>query len=206
MKTAIIHITLVCFALSLHGESLFHQEKGLGPGDKVDDFSLTGIDGNTVSLSDYMNKKGVIIIFTSNSCPFATGYEERMIALHNKYAREGFPVIAINPNDEKQQPGESMEKMIIKSETAGFPFPYLKDDIQLCRIFGASRTPEVYLLQKDGETFRVAYTGAIDSQPIRTNGPNTRYLENALSSLLRGETPDPAVIPAVGCTIKNKRN
>ncbi len=104
----------------------------LNPGDLAVGFTLKNVDDSEVSLSDYMDQKGVIVVFTCNPCPFANAYEQRIIQLHNKYADQGFPVIAINPNDEKLSPEDSMEKMKIRAEEKEYPFPYLKDE---CRSF-----------------------------------------------------------------------
>jgi len=202
MKNNFLNLAAVVFAVSLAIRAFPCSGQVLGPGDMVPGFSLPDVSGRLVSLSDYVNEKGVIIFFTSNSCPFATGYEERMVALHRRYAPEGFKVIAINPNDEKQQPEESIEKMKTRSVSAGFPFPYLKDRSGVCNSFGANRTPCVYLLERYGNGYRVVYTGAIDSQPIKTSAPNERYLENAIRSVLKSEPPMPARTDAVGCTIK----
>src|SRR5580765_7779636 len=70
-------------------------------GDEVNDFSLKNVDGKMVSMSNYKDAKGFIVVFTCNHCPFAQAYESRIMALDNKYASKGFPVLAINPNDPK---------------------------------------------------------------------------------------------------------
>ena len=84
---------------------------GYEVGDKAEDFSLKNIDGNMVSLADYKEAKGFIVIFTCNHCPYAKLYEDRIIALHTKYEPLGYPVIAINPNDPTVQPEDSFENM-----------------------------------------------------------------------------------------------
>ena len=75
---------------------------GYTVGSSVSDFSLKSIKGKNVSLADYKDAKGFIITFTCNHCPYAKAYEDRIIALNKKYAAEGYPVIAINPNDAVQ--------------------------------------------------------------------------------------------------------
>ena len=78
------------------------REAGYEVGDLVTDFKLKNVDGKMVSLADYAQARGFIVVFDCNTCPFSKGYNDRIVALHKKYAERGFPVIAINPNaDEK---------------------------------------------------------------------------------------------------------
>lgn len=178
---------------------------GVNPGDKAPDFSLKNVDGKTVSLSDYSNEKGAIVVFTCNPCPFAVAYEQRIIQLHGKYASKGYPVVAINPNDDKVSPEDTFDKMKERSADKDYPFPYLKDETQkVYQAYGATRTPHIYLLKNDGGTFRVAYIGAIDDNAMDASGVTERYLEDALAAVMAGNKPDPATTKAVGCTIKTR--
>ena len=63
-----------------------------------------------VSLSDFKNVKGYIVVFTCNHCPYAKAYEDRLIAINDKYSKQGYPVIAINPNDPSAEPEDSFMK------------------------------------------------------------------------------------------------
>lgn len=180
----------------------------LEPGDKAVDFTLKNVDNKMVSLSDYSDKEGVILIFTCNSCPFSIAYEDRIITRHDFYAPKGYPVIAINPNDESISPDDTFEKMQQRAKEKAFPFPYLKDVTQeVYKAYGATRTPHVFLLKNEGGTFRVAYIGAIDDNPNATHRKdiNNLYLENAIAKIMKGEDPDPAVVKAIGCTIKTRK-
>ena len=85
------------------------QNQGYDIGDVATDFKLKNIDGNTISLSDFKEAKGFIVIFTCNTCPYAVAYEDRIEALNKKYAPKGYPVIAIMPNNVKTKPGDSMK-------------------------------------------------------------------------------------------------
>src|SRR5678815_1076228 len=79
---------------------------GYKVGDTVKDFQLKNIDGKMVSLADYKNTKGFIVIFTCNHCPYAKAYEQRVIALDKMFSSKGYPVIAINPNDPNTVPDD----------------------------------------------------------------------------------------------------
>ena len=93
----------------------------LKPGDKSVDFTLKNVDNTMVSLSDYSDQEGVIIVFTCNPCPFAQAYEERIIKTHNYFAPRGYPVIAINPNDETISPDDTFIKMQKLAEEKEYP-------------------------------------------------------------------------------------
>jgi peroxiredoxin len=177
---------------------------GLDIGDTAPDFKLKNVDGKMVSLADYKDVKGYIIIFSCNHCPFVIKYEERMIELHNEFAPKGYPVIAINPNDPEIQPADSFEKMVEKANEMNFPFAYLFDDGQkVFPQYGATRTPHVYLLDKNR---KVKYIGAIDDNVESASKVENQYLVNAIIAIENGETPDPATTKAIGCSIKVKKN
>ncbi len=174
--------------------------KAYSVGDIAEDFSLKNVDGNIVSLSDYRDARGVIVIFTCNHCPFAQLYEQRIIDLHRTFDPLGFPVIAINPNSPKIIPEDSFEKMQERARQKHYPFAYLFDEKQtVYPKFGATRTPHVFVL--DGNRV-VRYIGAIDNNPEDPNSTTQRWAENAVYALLRGEMPNPDRTKSVGCTVK----
>ncbi len=198
MKKTILIFSLFFAAIVMLGA-------GLEPGDNAVDFTLRNVDGSTVSLSDYSDQKGVIVVFTCNPCPFAKAYEQRIIQLHHKFGPEGYPVVAINPNDDQVSPEDTFDKMKARSAERDFPFPYLKDETQeVYRAYGATRTPHIYLLENRNGKFKVAYVGAIDDNAMDASAVTTRYLEDAIGALLAGNAPDPATTKAVGCTIKTR--
>jgi len=176
---------------------------GLKPGDKATSFTLMNVDSTSVSLSDFNDQKGVILVFTSVPCPFSKAYEQRIIDLHNRYADLGYPVIAINSNNPEISPQDSFFHMQVRAREKVYPFPYLKDSKEeICKAYGATRTPHIFLLEKKGDGFRVAYTGAFDDNSLDARSVANRYLENAIHALTLGETPDPASTQAIGCLIK----
>ncbi|MBC7777474.1 MAG: thioredoxin family protein [Phycisphaerae bacterium] len=169
-------------------------------GDIAEDFALKNVDGNIVSLSDYEDAKGVIVIFTCNHCPYAQLYEQRIIDLHRMLAPKGFPVVAINPNSPLIYPDDSFEKMQERARQNRYPFAYLFDEEQTVYYkFGATRTPHVFVLDRERA---LRYIGAIDNNPEAPNASTQRWVENAVKALLRGETPNPQSTKSVGCTVK----
>jgi len=197
-------ITLISF-FTILGVS-FALAGGYAVGDKAEDFKLKNIDGKYVSLADYSDAKGFIVVFTCNGCPYAKAYQDRIIALDKKYKSRGYPVIAINPNDTDLKPDDNLEGMKKRSLDKGYTFPYLKDDTQeIYRTFGATRTPHIYVLTKDGGDLLVSYIGAIDDNYQNASEVNEKYLASAVDALLDGSNPDPDFTKAIGCTIKTKK-
>jgi peroxiredoxin len=196
MKTimSVILMSLLISTTSAQGYSI---------GDVASNFSLMNIDGKMVSLSDFKDAKGFIVIFTCNHCPTAVAYQDRIIALDKKYKTAGYPVIAINPNDNPEYPEDSYENMIVRAKEKNFTFPYLIDKGQkIYPKYGAARTPHVFLLNREPKGLVVKYIGAIDNNSQDASAVTNKFLENAVNALLDGKEPNPAVTKAIGCSIK----
>jgi peroxiredoxin len=177
--------------------------KGYDIGSMATDFNLKNIDDKMVSLKDYKDAKGFIVIFTCNHCPYAVAYEDRIIALDKKYKSKGYLVIAINPNDPKKQKEDSFELMKVRAKEKGFTFPYLFDDGQkIYPQYGATKTPHVYILQKSEKGNVVKYIGAIDDNYGDESAVKEKYVENALDALLQNKEVKVTTTKAIGCSIK----
>lgn len=180
--------------------------KGYEVGDEATDFKLKNIDGKMVSLSDFKTAKGFIVIFTCNHCPYAKKYEDRIIELDKKYKSQGYPVIAINPNDPNVQPEDGYQQMIERAKQKGFTFPYLADEGQkIYPHYGATKTPHVFILQKENGKNIVKYIGAIDNNYDNPNDVSEYYAQDAVNALLKGESVKMTKTVAIGCTIKVKK-
>lgn len=180
---------------------------GYKVGDKAMDFKLKNVDGKMVSLADDKAAKGYLVVFTCNHCPYSQAYEQRIIELHQKYAPQGYPVVAINPNDPIAAPDDSYPEMQKRAKERSFPFAYLLDDTQnVARTYGATRTPHVYILTRAGADFKVAYIGAIDNNTEDATAATERYVETAMTQVMAGKPAAPGVTKAVGCTIKWKKS
>ncbi|MBC6699446.1 thioredoxin family protein [Hymenobacter puniceus] len=179
---------------------------GYQVGDKAADFQLKNVDGKLVSLASNKAAKGYIVVFTCNTCPYAKAYEQRIIDLHTKYAPLGYPVVAINPNDPAVAPGDSFADMQKRAKDKRYGFPYLQDESQeVARRYGATRTPHLYVLNRQGNDFVVSYIGAIDDNSEDARLVKTKYLENAMTELLAGKPATVSTTKAIGCTIKWKK-
>lgn len=180
--------------------------KGYEVGDEATDFKLKNIDGKMVSLSDFKSAKGFIVIFTCNHCPYAKKYEDRIIELDKKYKAQGYPVIAINPNDPNVQPEDGYQQMIERAKQKGFTFPYLVDEGQkIYPQYGATKTPHVFVLKKENRKNIVKYIGAIDNNYDNPDDVSEYYAQDAVNALIKGETVKTSKTVAIGCTIKVKK-
>jgi len=182
------------------------QQPPLTPGKVAPDIKLISVSDKTISLNDYPQAKGFIIVFTCNTCPYAKAYEQRIIELNNHYASLGFPVIAINPNDPAVSPGDSFEKMKALAKSRNYTFPYLFDEGQIVTAqYGAKNTPHVFVVTKNNSGYIVEYVGAIDNDTPDTNPDKTKYVEDAVNALLQNNKPAVSSTKAIGCSVKWKR-
>jgi peroxiredoxin len=203
MKKIILPVLMASLVLLLFaGRSVSYQV-----GDTVADFKLKNVDGKMVSLSDYKSSKGVIVIFDCNTCPYSKMYNDRIIALNKKYDSQGFPVITINANSPDISAGDSFEEMVALAKKKNYDFPYLVDETQKVALaFGATNTPHVFILQKNGDAFKVAYIGAIDNNARDGQAADKKYVEDAVDALIGGKGITTSKTKAVGCTIKWKNS
>ncbi len=185
---------------------------GMGPGGyKVgavaQDFHLKNVDGKMVSLANYKDAKGFIVVFTCNHCPVAKLYESRVQALDQQYAAKGYPVIAINPTDPAVYADDTYEKMVSYAKERNYTFPYLDDASQkITREYGATNTPHVFVLNKENGKLIVRYVGAIDDNADDATQVTKHYVADAVNALLAGTPIATAHTKAIGCGIKMKQS
>ena len=202
--TALLSLVMVATFMSFM-TFIPQTQKGYNIGDEAQDFKLKNIDGKMISLSDYKDAKGFIIVFTCNHCPFSVAYEDRIVALDKKFAPQGYPVIAINPNDPTVYKDDSYENMKIRAKEKGFTFPYLLDDTQeIASAYGATKTPHTFILKKEKGKNVVKYIGAIDDSK-NENQVKTKYIESAIQAIQKGKKIPYTKTKAVGCSIKWKK-
>lgn len=171
------------------------------------DFLLPDVTGQFVSLADYPTAKGFIIIFTCNHCPYAIAYEKRIEALNQTFAPQGFPLLAISSNDPLTYPQDSPENMKVRARERGFTFPYLFDETQeVARSFDALCTPHAFVLFRANDELKLVYKGAIDDNYQYPDRVQRHYLVDTVSGLLKNNTGVYEETPAVGCSIKWRRN
>ncbi len=193
MKHVLLVLLLVTFIAA------YPVKQGYEVGDKASDFKLKNVDGRLVSLADYKEAKGFIVIFDCNTCPYAKVYNQRIIDLNENFFSKGFPVITINANDGN---GDSFDDMVRMAKDKNYRFPYLHDESQqVAKAFGATNTPHVFVLTKGLE---VAYIGTIDDNPRDAASVDKHYVEDAVNALLANKRVPVTKTRAIGCGIRWK--
>ena len=172
-------------------------------GNTVNDFSLRNIDNKNISLNDFKNAKGFIIVFTCNHCPFAKLYPERLIMLSEKYKSLHVPLIAINSTDSLVYEEETFAEMVKKVKEKGFNFPYLQDNTQaVAKNFGAEKTPHAFVIWKENNQWIIKYKGAIDDNGAEPKKVAHAYVEEAVDALMHSKTIAVTETRSIGCAIK----
>jgi peroxiredoxin len=170
-------------------------------GQKVSDFSLRNVDGRVVSLTSYPNAKGFIIVFTCNHCPFAKLYTQRLNQLSQKFGGQNVPLIAINPMDTLLYEEETFGLMQRRAEDSSYTFPYLQDSRQVvAKAFGATHTPNAFVIWKTGDSWVVRYAGAIDDNGVEPKKAHS-FIGSAVNELLLGKPVSKPKTESLGCAI-----
>ncbi len=184
-------------ALILAAGGCYAAQSKLQIGDAAPGWAdIVGTDDQKHALADYKEAKLLVLVFTTNHCPVAQAYQERLVALAKDYQPKGVQVVAVNVNKIEPDRLEAMKK---RAKEKGFNFPYLYDATQkIGRDYGAAVTPHVFVLDKDR---KIAYMGAVDDN-MNVEKVKKHYLREAVDALLAGKTPPQTVTTPVGCGIR----
>lgn len=167
------------------------------------DFRLPDTEGRWVGRDDFKGRRGLLVMFICNHCPYVKHVRAELAAIGRDYLPKNVGIVAINANDAATYPPDSPEKMREEVREAGYGFPYLYDESQsVAKAYRAACTPDIFLF--DGE-FRLVYRGQIDAtRPKSGLTADGRDLRAALDAVLAGRpVPEPQV-PSIGCNIKWK--
>ena len=172
-------------------------------GTKMPNFNLLGIDGEMYASEMFDGKKGSLVMFICNHCPFVKHINEEIVNLSNEIMGSDIGVIGINSNDSTQEKyaEDSIDKMRMYADNLGYNFPYVVDEDQsVAKNFTAQCTPDFFLFDSDQN---LVYRGQLDgSRPgndVPTNGDSLR---SAIQALLNNEDPISEQLPSMGCNIK----
>jgi hypothetical protein len=163
------------------------------------DTKLKDISGKEVSFKDAMLKNGLLVMFSCNTCPVVEKYESRTLEVTKQALSNNIGVILLNSNEAYRDNGDSYDDMKAYAKKLGYSFYYVEDKKSaMADAFGANRTPENFLFNKDG---KLVYHGAIDDN---SGNPSAAvpYLSRALDALANGGKIDPEKTRSIGCTIK----
>lgn len=169
---------------------------------EVKDFKLVDVMANeTVSLSTYPSCEGIVLIFTSNACPYDEHYRKRINELAQAY-RDRVPVLLVNSHAD---PNESREKMLAKGKALNLTMPYLADkDQTLMTNLNVRKSPEAILLKNYNGKFTIVYRGAIDDNAQVEADVRHDYLRDAIDIMLTNQKIATPEVRPVGCNVKKK--
>jgi thiol-disulfide isomerase/thioredoxin len=189
-----VFLTLV---LAAFGALTYGETRGAAIGQIAPDFELADLDGRAHALSAYRGRV-TIVAFLATKCPISNDYNERLRALAADYNSRQVAFLAINASAD-ETPGE------IRAHAArhGFTFPLLKDGTgSIADAYGATRTPEVYLIDKEGV---LRYRGRIDNAR-KAAQIRRRDVREALDELLAGKAISVPETKSFGCPIKRSKS
>ena len=173
-------------------------------GTAAPDFSLPDPrTGRRVSLGDFADAPGLLVVFLSNHCPFVKHIADELGAFSREYRAMGLAMVGICANDVAHYPDDSPEKMAEEAELRGYAFPYLYDASQsVAKTFRAACTPDFFLYDANRT---LAYRGQFDDSRPSLDIPVTGAdLRAACDAVLAGRQPSAEQRPSVGCNIKWK--
>ena len=172
-------------------------------GTEAPDFRLPDYDGKVVSRDDFRGRRGLLVIFMCNHCPFVKHVAAQLSQIADEYQAKGVAVVGISSNDIDSHPDDSPEKMKLEAAQQGYRFPYLYDETQaVAKSYHAACTPDFYLFD---DKFQLVYRGQLDeTRPKQGSQANGKDLRAALDALLNGQPAPQPQRPSIGCNIKWK--
>jgi len=164
------------------------------------DVSMRNVDGSALTLASAAGKKGTLVLFICNHCPWVRAWQSRIAALGNDAVGRGVAVIAVNSNDPAAFPEDAFDGMVQRARDAGYHFPYVVDATSdVARAFGATHTPEAFLFDARG---RLVYHGAVDDNAQRPDAVKAHWLADAVAAVAAGKPVPRPETKALGCGIK----
>lgn len=200
MKNIVALFVSVCLVATIYAQDF--QSASVGSTVAKLDVKMKDVSGNPVSIYDAMGNRGVLVIFSCNTCPYVIKNEERILKA-TAYAKENsLGVIIINSNEDKRSSDDSFEAMQEYAKKQGFNCYYVVDNnSEVANVFGATRTPEVFILSKEGT---VLYKGALDDSPADAKKVTKLYLQQAIDEIVANKPVTTTATKSIGCTIKRK--
>ncbi len=170
----------------------------------VKSFTLKNVDNRNVTLNDYKDAKGFVVVFTCNKCPMAKLYSGRLNTINNQYKKQKVYLLAINAMDTLAYAEESFKVMQKKAAADKFNFPYLQDKKQIvAKQFNATHTPQAFVIwrNKEDNKFYIKYQGAIDDNAAEPEKAANHYVTAAIDDLLQDREVKTPKSASFGCRI-----
>ena len=172
----------------------------LKTGDSAPEFSLKGIDDEMHSLNDY-SKKGLLIIFMCNHCPFVKAKIEAIKEIHNKF-KDDISIVGINSNDSVKYPDDNFDSMKNVANEKGLEIDYLVDETQnTAKKYGAVCTPDPFLFDSEK---KLIFHGRIDDAMNPEAEVSEKVMINNIQKFLEVQKIEKDFDPSIGCSIKWK--
>lgn len=181
-----------------------NKSRGLQIGDKavLTDVKMTDVSGKEISIADAKQINGVLVMFSSNTCPFVLRWEDRYNSMKIWADENNVGMIVLNSNYQNRNGVDSFEAMKRKAEEGEYRFYYVVDkDSRIANAFGGQTTPHVFLFDKGLE---LVYKGAIDDSYKSAANVIQAYVKDALTRLGEGQKLTISETKPVGCSIKRK--
>ncbi len=166
------------------------------------DLKMKSINGKEVSFNDEMNKNGLLVMFSCNTCPVVRGYQPRTNEICKYAMSKQIGVILLNSNEAYRDNGDSFNDMIQYGKKNDYTWDYVIDNNSvMANTFGANRTPECFLFNKNG---KLVYHGAIDNNANSADEVTRKHLAIAMDEMIAGKEVSVTETRSVGCGIKRK--
>lgn len=200
IRSMVLLLALTASASCARAENEAPAGLALGSPAPMREAKMVSVNGKAVAIADAAGKKGTLVIFMCNHCPWVQAWQGRIAAIGNAAVARGVGTIAINSNDIEEYPADDLEHMQAQAKAQGFKFPYVMDaSSDVGRAFGATRTPEVYLFDARG---KLVYHGAVDDNARNEGQVKERWLRKAVDAVAAGRAVPVAETKAFGCGIK----
>lgn len=161
---------------------------------------MKDVSGKDVSLQDAKTDKGLLVMFSCNTCPYVIKNQSRTYEVCKYASGSGVGVAILNSNEAKRNDDDSYEDMKAYAKDQGYGWYYLVDNNSaLADAFGANRTPECFLFDGNG---KLVYHGAIDDNPSDAAAVSRKHLMTALDEMMGGKEISVKQSRSVGCSIK----
>lgn len=195
MKSSLLAFTIAAFTLPA-------SVLPIGADMPKTDIKMKDIGGDLISLKEAKTENGLLVMFSCNTCPYVIKNQNRTKAVCSYAKDRNLGVILLNANEGGRTSGESFAEMQQYAKAQGYKWYYALDsDNTLADAFGASRTPECFLFDKNG---KLVYHGAIDDSPPDISEVKRQHLKEAINEMLGSKTVTVNESRSIGCAIKRK--
>lgn len=195
-----LNIILLCAAFLMTATSAIKDPLQIGDQMPLPSHRVTDTSGRSLTLAEVAGRNGILVIFSCNTCPWVSRWEQRYNTIAALAQLNGIGMIALNPNEGIRGKGESITDMKKRAQKQSYSFPYALDkNHTLADAFGATHTPEVFLFDN---SLKLVYHGTIDDNAVDASSVKNAYLANAIQAMIGKREINPQVTQLVGCTIK----